>query len=63
MNTRYVTFVLRLRLDDQKPEDIPGEKIHGSLHQIGLQKIHYFDSLDKLEQALNQLVIQEKTEE
>jgi hypothetical protein len=66
MNTRYVTFILRLRLDDQKPEDVPGDKICGSLHSlhnVGLQEILYFDSLVKLEQALYKLVIQEKNEE
>lgn len=63
MHTRYVTFILRLRLDNQKPEDIPGNQLYGSLHQIGLQKIHYFDSFKKLEQALYQLALQKKDEE
>jgi hypothetical protein len=62
MQTRYVTFILRLRLDDQKPEDFPVDKICGSLCSIGLQETRYFDSLTKLQQALHQLVIQEKNE-
>ena len=62
MRTRYVTFILRLRLDDQTPEDISENRIYGSLHRIGLEEIHYFDSLLKFEQALYQLMIHEKNE-
>ncbi|HEY3475509.1 MAG TPA: hypothetical protein VGK56_12925 [Anaerolineales bacterium] len=62
MHTRYVTFILRLRLDEEKPENISDDKICGSLHRIGLEEIHYFDSLLKLEQALYQLVLQAKNE-
>lgn len=63
MHTRYVTFILRLRLDDQKSEEPSGDKICGSLCSIDLQEIRYFDSFRKLEQALQQLVIQEKNRE
>ena len=54
MNTQYLAFILRLRLDDPNSQEPAGENVRGSLQQVGLQEIHYFDSLDKLQEALQQ---------
>lgn len=58
MNTQYITFILRLRLDDRDLQGLAGERVSGSLQQAGLQELHYFDSLEKLQEDLQQLVSQ-----
>jgi hypothetical protein len=55
MKTRYLTFILRLRLDNQPPQDPAEEHISGSVQQVGLQDVFYFDSAEKFQQALQQL--------
>lgn len=56
MNTQYLAIILRLRLDDRDSQEPAGYKVYGSLQQVGLQDIHYFDSLEKLQEALQQFV-------
>jgi hypothetical protein len=56
MNTQYRTFILRVCLDDSHSHESDHDKVFGSVQQVGLQKIHYFDSLDKFQQAMQQLV-------
>lgn len=57
MNTQYLTFILRLRLDDRDAQEPVEDKVYGSLQQAGLQEIHYFDSIEKLHDTLQQLVV------
>jgi hypothetical protein len=56
LNTHYFTFILRLRLDDRPNSKASGEALSGSLQEAGRQEIRYFDSLEKLQQTLGQLV-------
>ena len=56
MNTHYLTFILRLRLDDRPTQTAAGETVSGSLQQAGQPEIRYFDTLEKLQQALEQMV-------
>jgi len=56
MNTQYKTFIVRLRLDDS-PDQPPVEiKVNGSVQQVGLSQIRYFDSAEKFQQTIRQLV-------
>ena len=57
MSTQYLTFVLRLRLDDSQPRQTADRKVFGSVQQVGLQEIHYFDTVEKFEEALQKLLI------
>lgn len=56
MNTQYVTFILRLRLDGEGPQGMADHRIHGSVQQVGLQEIQYFDSPEKLQATLQGLL-------
>lgn len=55
MNTQYLTLILRLRLDGRQSREAAGDKVYGSLQQVGLNDVHYFDSTEKLQTALQQL--------
>ena len=57
MNTRYFTFILRMRFEDHKSQGSDGEKVSGSLQLAGLQEFCYFDSLVKLQEILQELVV------
>ena len=56
MNTQYLAFILRLRLDDRDSQEPAGDNVRGSQQQAGLQEIRYFDSPEKLQEVLHQLV-------
>ena len=56
MNTQYLTVILRLRLDDRPAQSTGPAGVYGSLQRVGLQEIHYFDSAEKLQEALQRLV-------
>lgn len=56
MNTKFFTFILRLRLDADASQDSADRTISGSLQQVGLQEFRYFDSSDKLQEMIQQLV-------
>lgn len=56
MNTQYLTVILRLRLNGRPSQETRPDKVNGSLQQVGLQELHYFDSAEKLQEALQQLV-------
>ena len=53
MNTHYVTFILRLQLKGNG-----ARRILGSLQQAGLQKIRYFDSPEKFQETLQELLLE-----
>jgi hypothetical protein len=55
MNTHYVTFILRLQLNSSGTQGMI-RGIFGSLQQAGLQKIRYFDSPEKFQEALQELL-------
>jgi len=52
MNTKYFTFILRLRLDAEAYQDPADRTISGSLQQAGSQEFRYFDSSDKLQEMI-----------
>ena len=55
MPTQYLTFILRVRLDshpEARQEDAPEPRLSGSLQQAGAAQVHYFDSFQKLQDAL-----------
>jgi hypothetical protein len=56
MNTQYLTLILRLRLEDGLSQDTGSGKVNGSLQQVGMQEIRYFDTVEKLQEALQGLV-------
>jgi hypothetical protein len=56
MSTQYLTIILRLRLEDQNRSDPSEDRLCGSLQLVGLQKIHYFDTTEKFQETLQQLV-------
>jgi hypothetical protein len=56
MNTKYFTFIVRLRLDAEAYQDPADRTISGSLQQAGSQEFRYFDSSDKLQEMIQQLV-------
>jgi len=56
MNTQYVSFILRLRLNERQSQDHVDHKVSGSVQQVGLQEIRYFDSAEKLKETLQQLL-------
>lgn len=56
MNTKYFTFIVRLRLDADASQDPAERTISGSLQQAGSQEFRYFDSPDKLQEMIQQLV-------
>jgi len=56
MNTQYFTFILRLRMDERQSQERSELKVFGSVQQVGLQEIHYFDSVEKFQDTLQQLV-------
>jgi hypothetical protein len=57
MNTRYLTFILRLRLDDTQIHISSRDELFGSVQQIGQQEIHYFDTVEKFEEALQKMLV------
>jgi hypothetical protein len=59
MNTRYRTYILRVCLDDSRCQESDHDKVFGSVQQVGLQEVHYFNSLEKFQQAMQHLVASE----
>jgi hypothetical protein len=55
MKTLYLTFILRLRLDDWQSEAAAGDKVFGSIQQVGQPEVFYFDSPEKFQETLQQL--------
>jgi hypothetical protein len=55
MKTLYLTFILRLRWDAQKPKGPGGNSVFGSVQQVGRPEVFYFDSAEKFQEALKQL--------
>jgi hypothetical protein len=55
MNTQYITFILRLRLDAGGGQDTANHRVFGSMQKVGLQEICYFDSAEKLQATLQGL--------
>ena len=48
MKSRYVAFIVRIRLDDTNPR-VPGNSdVQGSLYQAGSPLIHPFDTFSGL---------------
>ena len=57
MKTRYLTFILRLRLDEPLSQDSARDRVAGSVQQVGRQEIFYFDSAEKFKETLQRLVV------
>jgi len=56
MNTQYTTFIVRLRLDDN-PNQLPLEaRLSGSVQQVGLSQIRYFESIEKFQLTIQQTI-------
>ena len=55
MKTHYLTYILRLRLDETLARGAGPSNISGSLQQVGLVEIVYFDSLDKFQESWQRL--------
>lgn len=55
MNTQYITFILRLRLNGEGSQGMI-HGLFGSLQQAGLQNIRYFDTPEKLQETLQELL-------
>jgi hypothetical protein len=56
MKTRYVAFIVRIRLDETAT-GIPGNPgVQGSLHQAGSSQMHPFDSFDRLVELLHSAI-------
>jgi hypothetical protein len=47
MKTRYLTFILRIRLDESPSQEPAEGKILGSVQQVGFQEIYHFDTAAK----------------
>jgi hypothetical protein len=56
MKTRYVTIILRVRLDESPHQGAPGGEISGSVQQAGRQEVRFFNSRQTLQAALQQVV-------
>ncbi len=56
MTTRYLTLILRLRLDNKNSQDSAAYQVSGSVQQVGLQEIVYFDSVEKFQETLQAMV-------
>ena len=56
MNTQYLTYILRLHIDDRDPLEPAGDKVFGSVQQVGLEEIHYFDSLEKFQETFKEMI-------
>ncbi len=54
MPTQYLTFILRVRLESEAPEETSEHRLAGSLQQAGSDQIAYFDSPQKLKEVLAQ---------
>jgi hypothetical protein len=54
MPTQYLTFILRVRLEPRQEaqEATPKHRLCGSLQQAGSDQVYYFDSIQKLQDAL-----------
>lgn len=61
--TRYLTFILRLRLDDPPSHKTDGDQVAGSVHQVGLQEIIYFDTVQKFQEVMHALITRINSEE
>ena len=61
MNTHYITFILRLRLDGSGAPEMYSRRISGSVQQVGFQEFHYFDSPKKLHETLQEMLPTEIT--
>jgi hypothetical protein len=55
MKTHYLSFILRLRLDDRYSEALAENKVSGSVQQVGHQEVFYFDSAEEFRKALQRL--------
>jgi hypothetical protein len=55
MKTRYLTFILRIRLDEAFSREPSAGKIIGSVQQVGFQEIYYFDTAAKFLQTMQSL--------
>jgi hypothetical protein len=58
MKTRYQTFILRVRLDEKSAQESHGDKISGSLQQVGLPEMLFFDSVEKLHETIHRMVVE-----
>lgn len=56
MNNHYVTFILRLQLNDGGSSEMSYRRISGSMQQVGYQEIHYFDTPEKFHKTLQCLL-------
>jgi hypothetical protein len=55
MNTNYLTFIIRLRLEcDNRPKSTEAS-LCGSVQQVGAHEILYFDSPARLQETLGRL--------
>jgi hypothetical protein len=55
MKTIYLTFIVRLRLDNGHSEALAGDIVSGSVQEVGLQEVFYFDSAEKFQKTMQQL--------
>jgi hypothetical protein len=53
MHTQYLTFILRLRRVDRQPDEL---SVSGSVQQVGLEEIRYFDLAEKLQETLKRMI-------
>jgi hypothetical protein len=63
VKTRYRPFILRLRLDDPHSHKTDADQVVGSVHQVGLQEIIYFDTAQKFQEVMHELVAHINAEE
>jgi hypothetical protein len=63
VKTRYLTFILRFRLEDSHSHKTDTDQVVGSVHQVGLQEIIYFDTAQKFQEVMHELVAHINAEE
>jgi hypothetical protein len=55
MKTIYLTFIIRLRLENRHSETSSEKRVSGSVQQVGKPRFYYFDSAEKFQEALRHL--------
>ena len=63
MKTIYLTFIVRLRLENKHSEASSENKVSGSVQQVGKPSFYYFDSAEKFQETLQQLAAGRSLEE
>jgi hypothetical protein len=56
MNARYITFILRMRLENPGTKPLDGSRVRGSVQQAGQAQIRHFDSLAEIWAILRETI-------